>query len=358
MAKAKVKPKVVEKVENITCTCCGKSKKELEFYMSYSELYKSIGRLPICKICIESLYNDKLNKYNDVQKAIRELCNMFDAYFEEKIFEAANQESKTKDNNTMRVYMTKINSLMQYKGLTFDYSNVNINKENILTTQTSINQEDIKMTKSDKEIKDDVIRLLCYDPFIGYPEFDQKFLYSELSNYLDEDMLEDQYKLSQILQIVINNNQVRQVDYVISKYTSNPDSLVANQKDLKELSEIKSRIAAISNNIAKENAISVKNRNDKKAGRSTLGYMMKELRELGFENAEQDYYDMKKSYGMKIAADISNKSILDQLKFDDNDLDNMLKEQRELIQELQDKVDELEEKLRTSYEEINKLKIN
>lgn len=49
---------------------------------------------------------------------------------------------------------------------------------------------------------------------------------------------------------------------------------------------------------------------------------------------------------MKQVADISNRSIMDQLSLDGNDYTQMLKEQREMIVELTAKTDELKEENR------------
>jgi len=81
--------------------------------------------------------------------------------------------------------------------------------------------------------------------------------------------------------------------------------------------------------------------------------MMKNLRELGFEDAEHDYYDHMKAKGMKVTADISNKSILEQLQFDENDYVSMLKEQKEIIQRLQEKIDDIEEENRQLHVELD-----
>ena len=173
--------------------------------------------------------------------------------------------------------------------------------------------------------------------------------------YLDEDTLEDQYKLSQIIQIINNNNQIRKIDFAINKLTAKPNFIDSNASAISSMTKTKFAIVQANDKIAKENSISVKNRGDKRAGASTFTYMMKKLRELNFEDAEHDYYDQLKSYGMKRTADISNKSILEQLQFDENDYTNMIKAQREMIESLENKLLDLEEENRQLYVKLNKL---
>jgi hypothetical protein len=119
-----------------------------------------------------------------------------------------------------------------------------------------------------------------------------------------------------------------------------------NHGDVKSLSDTKSKIVASTDKIAKENSISVKNRSDKRSGRSTLTYKMKELRELNFREAEANYYDQMKAIGMQRVSDISAKSIWEQLQFDENDYTVMIKEQKDLIAQLYKQLDELKEEVR------------
>jgi hypothetical protein len=217
-------------------------------------------------------------------------------------------------------------------------------------------ETDNRLTENDIQMQKDVIRLLGYDPFAGYLSFDRKFLYGELLPYLDEDTLDDQYKISIVLQILNNNNQIRKIDLVINKLSSEEDSLLKNSAKIKDLTGIKTQIGQANDKLSKENAIAIKHRGDSKNNKSTLGSMMKDLRELGFEKAEQDYYDMLKSHGMKVSADISNKSIMEILHFDDNDFNNMFKMQREEIQKLQDSELDLKEQIRVLLKENNELK--
>lgn len=56
---------------------------------------------------------------------------------------------------------------------------------------------------------------------------------------------------------------------------------------------------------------------------------------------------------MKLVADISNKSILEQLQFDENDINDMFFTQRQLIEQLNQKVLELEEENRQLYVKLS-----
>ena len=108
--------------------------------------------------------------------------------------------------------------------------------------------------------------------------------------------------------------------------------------------------------IAKENEISVKNRSNKDIGRSTLTYLMKDLREKDFKEAEANYYDQLRSEGTQWAADMSMKAIKQNGFFDENDRGEVFELQREMIQKLQAQVDDLTEEKRLLTIERDELK--
>ena len=346
--------------------CTDEPKARSNFYKSLSPLYLGINidypnesRMVFCKECICNTFDTYYNILKDIKKSILITCMKFDIPFNEGDFDGAMKQCVNKPTaHPLKIYMTKLNSLGNFNNaLTGFDPKFLFDKEtgkDLITNSFEIEAKDldfnIQLTEKDLQVKDDVIRLIGYDPFAGYSNFDQKFLYNELITYLDEDLLDDAFKLSQILQLVNNNNQIRKIDLVIATLSNDTKTLISNQGEIKSLSSTKSQIVGSTDKIAKENSISVKNRGDKKAGKSTLTYMMKNYREIGFEDAEVDYYDQLKGIGMKHAADISNSSILEQLRFDENDLDNMIKEQRTLIQSLQSELDE-------SLEENRKLRI-
>lgn len=343
-----------------TCTCCGSLKGVSNFYLSFSEIFDFTKKLPICKDCIVKIYDNYIDKYKNEQKAVYQICQLLNIHYDDKAFEGAKTQADNKKSNLIQTYIQKINSLKQYNGLTFTDTIEQEEKNEIKKVSTQKNEEEdsFKFTDEDKKSKDDVIKLLGYEVFSGYSLEDQKYLYNELVPYLDEDTLEDPYKISVILQIVSNTNQIRKTNVVINKLGFNMESLVANSKEISNLTDITTKLNQQNDKLSKENNIALKHRGGSNSKNSTLGSMMKNLRELGFEKAEHDYYDISKAYGMKFSADISNKSLLDILHIDDNDLNNMLKMQRDELQKLQEKELDYREQIRKLVTENNELKKN
>jgi hypothetical protein len=223
-------------------------------------------------------------------------------------------------------------------------------------TEEKIQEErEVRWNKDEIKNKEEAVKLIGYDPFEGYSDTDRRFLFNELIKYFDDDTADDTYKLSQIIQIVNNNNQIRNIDMTITNMSSGAEALTKGN-DIKNLSEIKSKLVMSNDKIAKENEISVKNRSNKEVGKSTLTYLQRKLREMNFEKAEADYYDQLMSSGTQWAIDMSNKSIRENGMFDENDKQEIFIINREKLIETTKKLNEEIEKNRRLQEEIDKLK--
>lgn len=352
------------------CIKCDKEKKlNSEYYSIDGDLYKN-GKHPVCKNCLTSKLPPADPNNIDYIEGIKKILGEINRPFVHQLWLVSIDEAKRRNWDLFGVYMKNV-SLPQNKHLTFkdsdeiglvgsnkDDSNTPLIKNAPLITSNSgvYENNNVVLTDEDIQSQKDCLRLLGYDPFDGYLTLDRKFMYAELIPYLDEDTLEDQHKISIIIQLINNNSQIRKMDLLINKLSSDDQSLLKNNTEIKNLTGIKKQISDNNDKLAKENAIAIKHRGDKKAGRSTLGYLMKDLRELGFDAAEEDYYDMKKAYGMQMTAEISSKAIISQLNFDEKDTEDIIKEQRTLITELQQAKEELEEKLRLANLRINELR--
>lgn len=349
MARNKIEKEVIKPVgEKITCVKCQKT---MAKDACFSHRNKFIAdNLSICKECANQFIEE-----NDLATVIS-LLRFLDIPLYMKRWEGVVEKGR---ESILGRYLRQ---MAMSKNKYFDNGDVfSMNEENNKLLE-EIEQREIMensteaFTESDLEIQDDVIRLLGYDPFVGYTDEDKKYLYSNIFIYLNEDTLEDGIKLSSYLQIVNNNNQIRKIDLAISSLNSNIKSMVENAKDIGSLQDVKSKIVTSNDKIMKENSISVKNRGDKKAGTTTLTGRMRMMRELKFDEAEEDFYSQKIARGMAMVADISNKSLIDQLRFDENDYTDIIKTQRDKFIDFEKQILELNEKNRLLEVKIIELK--
>ena len=124
-----IKPIKKEK-EKFKCIYCENEYVETNFYRTNSEIFKSFGRLPYCKQCIERFYQYYFNRYTNEgcltpeKKAIKRLCMIFDLYYVEQVYNSAMQKVKesNSDISPMSQYL-RIIQLQQYNLKNETYEN-------------------------------------------------------------------------------------------------------------------------------------------------------------------------------------------------------------------------------------------
>lgn len=142
--------------DSAICFKCGTKygRRKGYFPVNYSILYKGIGYLPICKDCIDAMYNEYLAQCGDAKDAVRQMCRKLDLFWDENVYEIVTRKSTTR--SMMTQYIAKTNSI-SYAGKSYDdtlsnegtlwnfASNVNMNESASNITEkehTSNNVED------------------------------------------------------------------------------------------------------------------------------------------------------------------------------------------------------------------------
>ena len=373
-----------------TCSCCHETKNLVDFYLSSSPMYSLDKRVPICKECCKTsvLNDDGTINYGKLKQLLR---NIDKPLYYDQLWSA--EESIKRENgylndgeiehhgkDILQKYFTlivmrqdKARSYSDSENENFVHQNTNRplderkkivakyrplfeseDSDNYVSKSNSISfdtDKQVKWSEQDLQNTKYAIEVIGYDPFEDYPDENRKFLFNSLSPYLeDDDNVEDAYKLSQILQIIKNNFQIDTCDKKMSQLDPLRDS-----DSIKTLSDIKNKLVQSNDKIAKENEISVKNRSNKDAGKSTLTYLMRDLREKDFDKAEADYYDQLKSTGTRWAVEISQKAMLDHCIFDENDKKEIYETQLKMIDELNQELDDKKEEIRLLLIKIDEL---
>ncbi len=369
------------------CNYCHKEKKMTDFYISKSPLFSVDGRVPVCKECV---INESLNEDGTINEIeLNKILKKIDRPYYKNLIESAVQSFKKENSfvkdedvlyygkDILKIYFRLIamrqDRAKSYEdsekdGFIHQESNIpkktkeaiskkyaDIKAESQITSSSIPKKvEKVKWSDQDKQNKQYAIDIVGYDPFEEYPEEGRKFLFNQLSPYLEDDSnADDAYKLSQILQIIKNNYQID----ICDKRMAHLDPL-KDAENIKTLNDIKNKLVQSNDKIAKENEISVKNRSNKEAGKSTLTYLMRDLREKDFDKAEADYYDQLRSVGTQWAVDMSIKSIKENGLFDENDKKEIYEMQLDMINLLNKEVDDLKEKVRLLIIENDRLKSN
>lgn len=101
------------------CSRCGRkySRRKGYFPVSYAILYKGTGYVPVCKDCIDTMYNTYLAQCNNAKDVVRQMCRKLDLYWSESVYDVVERKSTTR--TMMTQYITKINSV-SYAGKSYD----------------------------------------------------------------------------------------------------------------------------------------------------------------------------------------------------------------------------------------------
>ena len=358
--------KLAEEKEEYLCYCCGERKKKTSFYTT-TDPFNGVGVNPFCKLCIEKIarnYNDRSGQYGEVTKA--SLCDALermDLPYHEKLWESSYNEVhdpslKQPKTNIWSAYIKNV-KLPQYNGerwrdgdLFKDGDKVYSDTEDkIAATMTPEVLDECKTNKRD------LIRLIGYDPFANYPvEQDLPVLYAQIISFIDEETKNDGMKMNAVIQIVQAFNQIQKLNDAINELLADTKKLNSNNGTIKQHSDTISKLLSGANALAKDNGISVNFNNSKSKGQNTLTGKMKELDLIGFRDAKINMYDIDYCEGMRQVAEISAKAQVDQIGFDENTINTINNIRRELVDDLQKKLDKANERARLLLVENKDLK--
>ena len=358
--------KVAEEKEEYLCYCCGEKKKKTSFYTT-TDPFNGVGVNPFCKLCIEKIarnYNSKSGQYGEVTKAsLGDALERMDLPYKEKLWDSSYNEVhdptlKQPKTNVWSAYIKNV-KLPQYNGERWrnsdmfkEGSSVKPDTEDkIASTMTPEVLDECKTNKRD------LIRLIGYDPFANYPvEQDLPVLYAQIISFIDEETKNDGMKMNAVIQIVQAFNQIQKLNDAINELLADTKKLNSNNGTIKQHSDTISKLLSGANALAKDNGISVNFNNSKSKGQNTLTGKMKELDLIGFRDAKINMYDIDYCEGMRQVAEISAKAQVDQIGFDENTMNTINNIRRELVDELQKKLDKANERARLLLVENKDLK--
>ena len=372
MSPAQMKKRITELEEKLEkfqsygyCYLCDTHKSKDKFYVSTDPLNKS-GITPICKECARKLalrVDKNGDEHEPTKNSVIKALEYLNKPYLNTVWDASVQESenliagKTK-SNVWTSYAKNV-AMGQYVGKTYrdsDFFKEKVIYDDEKTVENSESNPDI--IDAFEQNKKDAIRLLGYDPFVKESISDQPFLYSNLIGYLDasEDANEDRMRISSIVEIVKGFNHIEKINDIIAKLMSDMQQIDRNIIVIKNLEDTKNKITTSVLNLAKDNGISLKHSVNASKGENTWTGRVRKMKEMNLREQETNLYDVEYSAGLSQVADISNASIIKQIRLDENDYNDMLNQQRDLINKYKKIADEYEEKARILLRENLDLK--
>lgn len=349
--------------EGAWCYMCDTHKARDKFYVSTDPLNKS-GITPICKDCARKIAlkigKDKVEHTPDKESVI-EAMRYLNKPFYSKLWDASVQESENLASGKVRSngYLSYVKNVAmgQYNGATFkdsdiftsavmipDSSKEKPTEEQLIETHAGLGTYDSFLKN-----KNDVIRLLSYDPFEKEDIVDQPFLYSQLLGLLDssEDANEDMMRTSSAISIVRGFLQQSKIDDTISKLMSDISNIEKNSATIKSLQESKGKITSVITSLAQDSCISLKHNKNAKKGENTWTGKIKKIKSLNLRSGEVNGFDIDTCRGMQQVQEISDASIMKQLSLDESEWSDMIAEMRVVNVDLRKEKD--------AYQEINRI---
>ena len=353
-------------IPEYVCPHCGETKKRTSFYVS-SDPAVSIGIAFPCKDCVEKIarnYNPKSGKFGEVTlSSLKNALCYLDKPFIQVLYDASynevHDESLERNKTNLWAAYIKNVQLKNYKAMRWRDGDLFQNNEDV-----KFDTEDKIASTMTPEVLDecntnkrDLIRLIGYDPFANYPvEQDLPVLYAQIISFIDEETKNDGMKMNAVIQIVQAFNQIQKLNDAINELLADTKKLNNNNGTIKQHSDTISKLLSGANALAKDNGISVNFNNSKSKGQNTLTGKMKELDLIGFRDAKINMYDIDYCMGMQQVANISAKSQIDQIGFDENTMNEINNIRRELVDELTKQRDKANERARKLLVENKDLK--
>lgn len=345
------------------CPYCLKEKKKSEFYVSTDPKVLT-GITSMCKDCVRKIalaWDDNRQEFGAcTKKTVMDALEYIDRPFLNNLWDSsyaewANQDTQIRRTTIWDAYIKNV-AMVQYRGLRWrdgDIFQTYIEDAKQVASLESGNTNGAQTLLMSQEIdgefeknRNSVIRLLGYDPFEGEKLEDQPLLYSQLIGYLDSggDGNEDMMRTSSAITIVRGFSQQAKIDDKIAKAMANTN---INPSELKTLLDAKKNLSSTIANLAEQSCLSLKHNKNASKGENTWTGKVKKLKDMDLREAEVNGFDIGTCRGMQQVLEISDASILKQLRLDESEWSDMVADQRIMITELQ--------KERDTYKEINRI---
>lgn len=341
--------------EYYTCQRCGKVKRRKDFYVSTESGIVSC-LTNICKDCANDIAMPTVDgvKALPTKATVDDACYALNKPFIESLWdssllEAANTTLGNQKSNVWTAYIKNV-QMINYQTLTYKESdNYTGGMYSMEAMEKDALPADMEILEQFEKNKKDTLKLIGYLPFESERLSDQPFLYAQLIGLLDssEEGNDDMMRTSSIIVIVRGFLQIQQIDDQIASLSRDLANSEKNVAVIRNLIAMKKSVSDSILDMAKENCISLKNTKNAKKGENTWTGKIKKLKDMNLRDAEINGFDMNTCRGMQQVMDMSNASILRQLRLDESEYSDMLADQRELVTDLQTKLD--------SYKEINRI---
>ena len=318
----------------------------------------------MCKECVRKIalnWDENRQEFGVCnKKSVMDALEYIDRPFLDRLWESsynewANRDAKLQRTTIWDAYIKNV-GLKNYNGMRWrdgDIFQTYIEDAKNVADIESAQSSNVQLLADSQEVneefaknKNSVIRLLGYDPFLSERAEDQPLLYSQLVGYLDAggDGNEDMMRTSSAITIVRGFLQQAKLDDRLATVMANTN---ANPTEMKTLLAAKKDLVTNISKLAEDSCLSLKHNKNASKGENTWTGKIKKLKDMDLRDAEVNGFDIGTCRGMQQVLEISDASILKQLRLDESEWSDMVADQRTMIVDLQ--------KERDVYKEVNRI---
>ncbi len=295
-----------------------------------------------------------VQKYSgDHKHAIFEYCFKHNIAFAEDIFALVTKGGGDEAYAKLpKIYVDTVKADIRFNGITFFDQIKMENFEQIYSEELVV----AGLPEESRKDREQIIKIIGYDPFDQHPIDDKPQLYRDLTGMLTDSMRKDIPRAKAAVEVVTGYNNIRKyqnnVNRIINSGQLDDDTQKQLDKQLEMIAKMTTSVLAISEKNGFSNSRALGSN-----GKGMLSDVMNTIDEHMYDPGITNYYDIATSKSIEQISDISVKSMLNQIKLTGQDYVDILVEQNKIVHEAQSKVREMKEALRIAKSLITKDKL-
>ena len=202
------------------------------------------------------------------------------------------------------------------------------------------------MSDEDKNNRITILSVFHCDPFEDEELLDRVKLQNDLVTMIDDSMADDMVRQKAAIEIVRSFHRIDKISKALQELQTDKDTMLEHTREIKELSETKQKETSLVTQFSKDHGFAEKYATAKSRGSGSLGYIIKEMNEKGYDRGAVNKFDIDTAEAMKQVADISSSSMAKQVALSDSDKAVMIKDQSIMINRMRETMEKQAEELR------------
>lgn len=251
-----------------------------------------------------------------------------------------------------QIYVDTIEADIRFNGVTFFDQLKMDNFEHIYSEEFAI----AGLPEESRKDREQIIKIIGYDPFEENPIEDKPQLYRDLTGMLTDSMRKDIPRSKAAVEVVTGYNNIRKyqnrVNQIINSGQLDDDTQKQLDKHLEMIAKMTASVLAISEKNGFSNSRALGSN-----GKGMLSDVMNTIDEHMYDPGITNYFDIATSESIRQISDISVKSMLNQVKLTGQEYVEILVEQNKIVHEAQSNMRALREALRIAKSLITKDKL-